>query len=126
MSKSKVIVTRVGKRISWRSMNLSSPCKFYIESKDKTHIEVLFKTIGLSKKDYKIVEAKNQKDSLKNANKKAEIRAEATAKKVSEGIKKQDVEVKSEVKKEEPKPEVKKEEPKVEVKKHDHKNNKKK
>lgn len=124
MKRFKVTVTKLGKRISWKGLTLSTPCKFIIEEKDKTPVKVILKRTGVSENEYKMVEVKNQSAGIDKANESVKKQAAKSAEKVTKAVK----DKKSEPKKEEPKPEPKKEEPKkVESKdqKHNHKSGKK-
>lgn len=117
MKRFKVIVKKLGKRVTWKGMTLSTPCKFIIDEKDKTSVQVVLKRNGIDKKEYTMVEVKEQSFGISEANKAAKKQAEKSAKEVSKAVK----ETKAEPKKEEVKPEPKKEEVKPEPKK----NNKK-
>ena len=108
MKKIKVTVTKLGKRISFKGLSLSSPCKFFINEKDKTHFEVLMKQNGIQKKEYFFGEAKEQSKAIKEANAKAKEQAVKSNAELVKAMKEQDkvapkVEAKPEPKKEAPK-----------------------
>jgi len=119
MKKIKVTVSKLGKRISFKGLTISSPCKFFINEKDKMHFEVLMMQTGVNKKEYFFGEAKEQSKAIKEANAKAKEQAVKSNADLSKAVKE---EIKD-TPKVEVKPEPKKEAPKHNDKKH---NNKKK
>lgn len=122
--KIKVEIEKIGKRITWGGMTLTTPAKFYIESNEKLRFQVMMKQNGISEKEYKLIEVKEPTKGIVEANKKVEKQIIETSKELSNEVKKveaakEEVAVKKdEPKKDEPKPEmkiaapVKKEEPK--------------
>jgi len=121
MKKLKVTVSKVGKRISFKGLTVSSPCKFFINEKDKTHFEVLMMRSGIQKKEYFFGDAKEQSKAIKEANVKAKEQAVKSNADLVKAMKEQEKEVTPEV--------VAKQDPKKEAPKHNNnnkKNNKKK
>lgn len=87
MKKFKVEVNKLGKRIAWKGMNLSSPCKFFIDEKDVAHVKVVMKQTGINTSEYVINEYKESTEAIKVANSEATKSSEALAKKTSEDVK---------------------------------------
>ena len=105
MKQLKVVITKLGKRIAWKGISLSTPCKFIIDESDKIHIKVLLKRTGVTTNEYTIKDVKAPSAAIVKANESAKKQAEASAKEVTKAVKNA------------PKVEEKKVEVKVEVKK---------
>ena len=95
----KVIIKQLGKRVTFRGINIGTPCKFFIQDGDEKAFEAYAKSVGI--KDYKIEGVKSGKKSVSVTKKlveKEEITKPAPAKetkkeetkKVVESIKKEE------------------------------------
>ncbi len=93
MSKMKVDVRKLGKKIVWYGSTYATPCKFYIDSADKTRLQVTMKHTGINESDYTLTEVKDATSGIVEANKKADEVAAANAKVISEAVVKAEVEV---------------------------------
>ena len=103
----KVSITKPGKKIVFNGQVLTTPCKFFIEEKDKTAMKVILMQAGVNEKFYSIEESNVQPLRLETNTKVAkEIAKEAE--KVAAEVKGEEVKVEPEVKQEAPKAEGKK------------------
>jgi len=82
----KVSITKLGKKIQRGSSVMSTPCKFFIDEKEKMNIEVLMLRSGIDKRFYSF-EPVIESAEIKSANAKAEKEAKESGKKLVESAK---------------------------------------
>jgi hypothetical protein len=101
-NKVKVNIKKLGKRFSWKGMELSTPCKVFIDVKDTLRFKILMKQLGVNEKEYTIGEIK-ESAKIKSSNEAAKKVAENTAKNISDTAK-EELKSDEKSKKEDPKP----------------------
>ena len=84
----KVTVRKPGKRLEWGANVVTSPCKFFIQDNERTHIEVLMMRNGIEKSKYRIDKVKEKSPEVQKANTTVDRRSKASAEVVSKEVKK--------------------------------------
>ena len=121
MAKIKVDVKKLGKKIVWYGSQYSTPCKFFIDSTEKTRLQVIMKNTGINESDYTLTDVQEATPGIADANKKAADIAVKSAQEVSKAVTSAP---EKEVVKEAPKEEVKEEKGSMVVTKDKHGKNK--